>query len=169
MKEEIIGLVETLELTPHPEGGYYRETYRSSESIPSHLLENPYQGDRNVCTCIYFLLTSDSFSAFHKIQQDEIWHFYKGAPIELHQISPNGQYTKSLVGNDMIAGHRPQLVVPGGNWFAAAIPELDSYALVGCTVAPGFDFQDFELADREKLIAEFPEHAEIIKKYTRNS
>ena len=110
MKEEIKGLVETLELVPHPEGGYYRETYRSRASIPSHLLENQYQGDRNVCTCIYFLLTSDSFSAFHRIQQDEIWHFYKGAPIELHQISPTGQYTKSLVGNNMAGSARRKLV-----------------------------------------------------------
>ena len=168
MKEEIKGLVETLELVPHPEGGYYRETYRSSDSIPSHLLENQYQGDRNVCTCIYFLLTSDSFSAFHKIQQDEIWHFYKGAPIELHQISPTGLYTKNLIGNNMAAGHTPQLVVPGGNWFAAAISAPGSYALVGCTVAPGFDFQDFILADREALLLAFPEHIDIIKRYTRS-
>ena len=168
MNEVIKRLVETLELVPHPEGGFFRETYRSSGTILKDLLGEQYKGDRNFCTCIYFLLTSDSFSAFHKIRQDEIWHFYQGAPIELHQIAPSGHYSKSVVGNNITAGHMPQLVVPGGNWFAAGIPEPYSYALVGCTVAPGFDFQDFILADRNTLIAQFPEHSEIIKSYTRS-
>ncbi len=167
MKEEIDSIIQELNLVPHPEGGYFRETYRSSDSIPSHLLENQNQGDRNVCTCIYFLLTSSSFSAFHRIQQDEIWHFYKGAAIELHQISPSGHYSKNSIGNNIAEGETPQLVVPGGNWFAAAVPKPDSYALVGCTVAPGFDFQDFILARRNVLITEFPEHTEVIRKYTR--
>ena len=168
MKEDIERLVQELNLAPHPEGGFFSETYRSGGAIPQEVLGEQYQGDRNFCTGIYFLLTSDSFSAFHKIKQDEIWHFYKGSSIELHQISPSGQYFKSMVGNNITAGHVPQLVVPGGNWFAAAITEPDRYALVGCTVAPGFDFQDFVLADRDTLITEFPQHQDIISKFTRS-
>ena len=165
--EEINTLVQKLNLIPHPEGGFYSETYRSKGTIPQNVIDEQYKGGRNFSTCIYFLLTSASFSAFHRIRQDEIWHFYMGSPIELHQITPSGQYHKNSIGNNIAEGQTPQLVVPGGNWFAAAVPEPDSYALVGCTVAPGFDFQDFILAKRDVLITDFPEHAEMIRKYTR--
>jgi hypothetical protein len=127
-----------------------------------------YSGSRNYATSIYFLLTSGSFSAFHKIHQDEQWHFYKGSGIELHMISPGGVHSVKSIGNDMFNGQVPQYTVPGGHWFAAEVPEKDSYALVGCTVSPGFDFADFTLPSRAELIAEFPQHSTIITQLTHS-
>lgn len=164
-KEE---LIKKLELLPHPEGGYYKETYRSKELINEVHLPDSYQGNRNVSTCIYFLITSDNFSAFHRINQEEIWHFYLGAPILLHTISEEGTYQKFTIGNDFNKGQTPQLIVPGGDWFAAEIVEKEGFALVGCTVAPGFDFTDFELAKQSQLIEKFPQHQKIISRFTRS-
>ena len=156
-------LIEQLQLSAHPEGGYFKETYRSSVLINYEKAKE----QRNYATCIYFLLTSSTFSAFHKIRQDEIWHFYKGSPVLLHIISPEGIHTKVIIGNDIEAGQIPQYVVPGGHWFAAKSKESDTYSLVGCTVAPGFDFKDFELADRANLVSLFPVHKELIETFTR--
>lgn len=166
--ERIKELIKKLDLQPHPEGGYFKETYRSSEEISHSELSDNYSGNRNVSTCIYFLLTSDMFSAFHKINQDEIWHFYEGSPIELHTISEDGHHSKYIIGGDFSSGQTPQLVVRGGNYFAARILEKDSYALVGCTVAPGFDFDDFVLPSFEELRAKFPEHEQLIKNFTHS-
>lgn len=164
---EIEQLIERLELEPHPEGGYFKETYRSAEVITSDSLSNNYKGSRNCSTCIYFLLTPEMFSSFHKIHQDEVWHFYQGSPIELHIISESGSHESHIIGNDLSKGETPQLVVPGNHWFASKVIDPDSYSLVGCTVSPGFDFQDFTLADRKNLILKFPEHMELIKAFTR--
>ncbi len=161
--EEIIN---SLDLTAHPEGGYYKETYRSVGNINSDSLDESYQGKRSYSTCIYFLLTSDDFSAFHKIKQDEIWHFHEGSPIQLHTISEKGKHHKYTIGNDFINGETPQLVVPGNHWFAASVTEENSYALVSCTVSPGFDFSDFILPTREELNEKFPQHEKLITEYT---
>lgn len=150
-KEE---LIRKLKLTPHPEGGYFKETYRSKDKING--LPNIYAGERNYSTCIYFLLTSDSFSAFHRIKQDEVWHFYLGAPITIHMISEDGNYSEVTVGTNILNGELPQFVVPGGYWFGASVKEKQAYSLVGCTVSPGFDFQDFELPTRAWLLAKYP-------------
>jgi predicted cupin superfamily sugar epimerase len=112
-------------------------------------------------------LTSDAFSAFHRIRQDEIWHFYDGSPIALHTIKQDGVYTKTIIGRDFDLGQVPQFVVPGGSWFAAMVINPDDYSLIGCTVSPGFDFRDFELPSRNDLISKFPQHKEIISKLTR--
>lgn len=160
-------LIRILELEPHPEGGFYKQTYRSTGSISQEALPKSYSGSRNFSTCIYFLLTSGNFSAFHRIHQDEIWHFYEGSTLSLHTISPEGNHKRHLVGNNLLAGEHPQVVVPGGHWFAAEITNRDAYALVGCTVAPGFDFQDFELAERDQLAARFPAHRGLILRLTR--
>ena len=159
-------LIKTLGLKQHPEGGYFLETYRSSGIINPNNLMPSYSGKRNYSTCIYFLLPSDSFSAFHRIKQDEIWHFYKGSPIRLHTISEAGKHESFLIGNNFNDGERPQLVVNGGLWFAAEVIEPNHYALVGCTVSPGFSFEDFELPDREELIAKFPQHKELVTRLT---
>lgn len=164
--DEIYFLVNQLGLIPHPEGGYYKETYRSTNVIPKAALEG-FSGDRNFCTSIYFLLTSDNFSAFHRIKQDEIWHFYKGASLLVHVIYPDGEYVCHEVGMDLENGQLPQLTVPAGCWFASSVKEKESYCFVGCTVAPGFDFDDFELALRSDLVAEFPQHSKIITELTR--
>lgn len=163
----IAQLIEQFSLLPHPEGGYFRENYRSSGEIKSTSLDSNYKGSRNYSTAIYFLLSSDTFSAFHKINQDEIWHFYEGSPIRLFTISEKGELAEHLIGSDFNKGQLPQLVVPGNHWFAAEILDPNSYAFVGCTVAPGFDFADFELADRKLLSEEFPQHSGLIHRLTR--
>lgn len=160
-------LIEKLDLQPHPEGGFFKEMYRSKGEINVDGLSTEFMGRRSFSTCIYFLLTSDTFSAFHKINQDEIWHFYMGSPIQLHTISPGGIHEEHIIGNDIKNLQQPQLVVPKEHWFAASVMDKNSYALVGCTVAPGFDFQDFVLGNRQALEAEFPEHISVIEKYTR--
>ncbi len=159
-------IIQKLELQPHPEGGYFKETYRSAGEI-NHL-PSKYKGKRNHSTCIYFLLTSAYFSAFHRINQDEIWHFYDGSPINLHMISEDGSYSKVIIGRDFDAGFHLQYVVPGGTWFAANVINPAEYSLVGCTVAPGFDFKDFELLDRKSLLTKFPQHLDIILQLTKN-
>ncbi len=161
-------LVEHLEMLPHPEGGFYKEVYRSKQTISKNALENNFSGDRSYCTSIYFLLTSDNFSGFHRIKQDEIWNFYKGSPLLVHVIDKDGIYTCHEVGMDIENKSFPQLVVPGGSWFASSVKNKDDYSFVGCTVAPGFDFEDFELANRADLTAEYPQHKEIITQLTRS-
>lgn len=161
-------IINKFELTEHPEGGFYKETYRSNGIIKNENLTDAFVGDRNYSTSIYFLLTSEKFSAFHKINQDEIWHFYKGTTLKLHVISPDGDYSFVLVGNDIENDEQPQFVVPATYWFAAEVIKENSYAFTGCTVAPGFDFNDFVLLKREELITLFPQHTEIITKLTHN-
>ena len=160
-------LISTLKLEPHPEGGFFRETYRCKNEIPMEHLVGNYSGNRDLSTCIYFLLASDNFSAFHRIKQDEIWHFYHGSPVRLHMISAEGVYSSHLIGVDLPGGQMPQFVVEGGNWFAAEVDQKDSYSLIGCTVSPGFHYDDFQLASKNDLTRMFPEHKEVIKRLTR--
>lgn len=161
-------LIKHFKLEKHPEGGYFREIYRSDGIIPSENLCNKFIGDRNFATSIYFLLTSDSFSAFHKINQDEIWHFYSGSTLKIHLISPEGEYSFVLIGNDFKNGEVPQFTVPAQHYFAAEVLIEDSFAFVGCSVSPGFDFRDFTLPSYKKLVAEFPKHEIIIKRLTHH-
>ena len=167
MKDEIKQLVKSLALLPHPEGGFYKEVYRSNQVIAQEVLPDDFSGDRSYCTSIYFVLTSDNFSAFHRIKQDEIWHFYGGSCLSVHVIDASGAYTEHKLGMNLTQGERPQLVVPGGCWFASSVPAKNSYAFVGCTVAPGFEFDDFELAERTVLQKAYPKYSEIIHKLTR--
>jgi predicted cupin superfamily sugar epimerase len=156
-----------LELKEHPEGGYFKETYRSPGLIDRQALSPDFSGDRNYSTAIYFLLTSENFSAFHRIRQDEIWHFYEGAPIRLHVLRKNGTYREVILGNDLNERQYYQYVVQAGDWFASEVSEPESYSLAGCTVAPGFDFDDFEMASREELAASYPFATELISRLTR--
>lgn len=166
MTKLIEKIISKLALEPHPEGGYFKETYRSIGEINEESLGAVYKGKRNYATCIYFLLTSDNFSALHRIKQDEIWHFYDGSPIKLHVISALGIHTVTIIGRDIHQGETPQFVVPGGCWFAAEVLHKNTYSLVGCTVSPGFSFEDFELKTRKELICLFPDKEEIISKLT---
>ena len=167
MGNKLDHIIQSLCLQPHPEGGFFRETYRSSGVINPDSLKPGYQGERNYSTCIYFLLTSEVFSAFHRIRQDEIWHFYDGSPIALYLITEDGTCTKTVIGRDIDRGEVPQFVVPSGSWFAAMVINRDDFSLIGCTVAPGFDFRDFELPARNWLISRFPQHQQIITQLTR--
>lgn len=148
--------INTLKLLPHPEGGYYKETYRSEEIVD---LE---RGKRNCSTSIYFLLEEGNFSAFHKIKSDELWHFYAGDTLEVIEITKDGKLKITELGPDNF-----QYCVPAGNWFGSRVTKGGKFSLVGCTVAPGFDFADFEMAERENLMKEFPLHEQLIKELTR--
>lgn len=159
--------VQKLAMLPHPEGGYFREVYRSDDSIGQDALPDRYAGPRSCATSIYFLIESENFSAFHRIQSDEIWHFYTGSTITMHIIHPDGKLATHLIGPNPDRDEVFQLVIPHSCWFAASVDEPGAYALVGCGVAPGFDFVDFELGTAAELTADFPQHAEVIGRYTR--
>ncbi|GAA4446344.1 hypothetical protein GCM10023189_01360 [Nibrella saemangeumensis] len=150
-------------MLPHPEGGYFAETYRSAETISQHALPGRFTGDRNFGTAIYFLLESRHYSTLHRIQADEIWHFYTGGPLEVFVINPAGELSVIRLGYNPDQGEVFQAVVPAGCWFGAKPATGTEYALVGCTVAPGFDFADFELAQRDVLLSQFPQHHAIIE------
>ena len=142
-------------LRPHPEGGFYRETYRSGGRTAR---------GRRYSTAIYFLLPAGARSRLHRLKSDELWHFYLGGPLTVAQIHPGGRVERTVLGPDAAAGQTQQLVVPAGVWFGAYPEPGTSYSFVGCTVAPGFDFEDFEIADAAALLAEFPGAAALIKK-----
>lgn len=158
--------INKLELLPHPEGGFYKETYRCTESINKENLPNRFGGDRNFSTSIYYLLSEENISALHKIKQDELWHFHYGSSLTIHMISPNGEYSQQKLGLDIDREETPQVIVPAGYYFAAEVNDKSSYVLSGCTVAPGFDFSDFEMPKRNELLSRFPQHKEIIAKLT---
>jgi uncharacterized protein len=161
-------LIRRLELSRHPEGGWYRETYRSAETIRSHCLPERFGGDRPCCTAIHFLLEQGDISALHRIKSDELWHFHAGAPLAIHVITSDGRYSLLHLGPDLTAGQAFQAVVPAGCWFGAEISGPGAFCLVGCTVAPGFDFADFELGDANELQATYPGLADIIERMTRS-
>lgn len=158
--------VRTLNMQPHPEGGYFAETYRSVETIPQAALPGRFGGARSFGTAIYFLLESHHISALHRISSDEVWHFYDGGTLEIFVISPAGVLTVIRLGRHLDQGDVLQAVVLAGSWFGSKPKPGTDFALVGCTVAPGFDFADFEMADRATLLAEFPQHRAVIEALT---
>lgn len=155
-------VVRLLGLQPHPEGGFYRETFRA----PALVGTRDDRGERAASTAIYFLLPADTFSAFHRVRSDEVWHHYDGDPVDLHTFDATGLHTVTRLGRQWDSEERPQSVVPAGMW-QAAVPVGRAWALCGCTVAPGFDFADFEMPTREALVAQFPHHRALIQRLTR--
>jgi hypothetical protein len=155
--------IDRLGLEKHPEGGYFKETYRSEIelNLPG------YGGPRNASTAIYYLLDGQQFSAFHRIKSDEVWHFYAGSPLILYVIDDAGNLHENKLGNNPDRGEALQTVVKAYCWFAASVSEPDSFSLVGCTVSPGFDFRDLEMGRRADLIRQYPQHSDIIGRYTR--
>jgi predicted cupin superfamily sugar epimerase len=154
-------------LLPHPEGGFYKRTYAADQVISKDCLGDEFVGERLISTAIYYLLTPGTFSAFHRIKSDELWHFYKGTSLYIHVIHPTGNYEILKLGDNLLNGESFQHLVKAGSWFASVPSKPHGYTFVGCTVSPGFDFNDFELADREMLSSAFPQHELIIKKFTR--
>jgi len=148
---------------PHPEGGFFKEVYRSHERIAEDALPERFGGGRVFSTAIYFLLTAGEFSRLHRIRQDEVWHFYDGDSLLLHRIRPDGEHVKHLVGR--LGDALPLAVVPAGDYFGAEVSG-DGYSLVGCTVAPGFEFDDFEMPSRDEIYTQFRQHAELIQRLT---
>lgn len=157
-------LVSNLRLEPHPEGGFFRETYRAKGQIHGPSLPKGIDTPCNYSTAIYYLLRSGDFSRFHRLKCDEIFHFYAGGTLLLYEIFPDGSLSTTKIGNNFVAKETPQHVIQAGNWFAAEPAPNSQYSLIGCTVAPGFDFAHFELAEAEKLAKEFPLHQELISR-----
>lgn len=158
--------IEKLSMEGHPEGGFFKETYKSSESFGHDGLPERFSGKRTFSTGIYFLLKKGDFSAFHKIKSDEMWHFYEGHPLEICCIDSDGVLNFIKLGRDFEKGEVFQAVVPANCWFGSYLPENSDYVLVGCTVSPGFDFEDFEMADRADLLQLYPDYSDIILKLT---
>jgi predicted cupin superfamily sugar epimerase len=168
MENTIKQWVDKLQLLPHPEGGFYKENYRSTETLEPGCIPERFPGSRSMSTAIYFLITAGNFSAFHRIKSDECWHFYTGDLLWVHLINDaTGDYALIELGNDLAGTSVFQAVVPAGFWFASETKAGGSFSLVGCTVAPGFDFADFELAECAQLIAQFPAHTTLIQRLTR--
>ncbi|KAG5189350.1 RmlC-like cupin domain-containing protein [Tribonema minus] len=179
-------LKEHLDLQPHPEGGLFKEVWRATEDIPQQSLPAAagYDGPRCLSTHIYYMVTGKSFSAWHRIKQDELWHYYTGSggPLHVHMIdSKTGAYSVNKLGLNLAAGERPFFVVRGGDYFSSCLPDEtvaaaaaagatpveELYVLAGCTVAPGFDMADFELPSRARMLELFPQHESIIRRLTR--
>ncbi|HDL64893.1 MAG TPA: cupin domain-containing protein [Proteobacteria bacterium] len=158
--------IEKLSLSPHPEGGYFNETFAASDIINTDNLARDYKGPRKAYTSIYFLLRSGQISRFHRLKSDELWNYHSGSPVTISIIDPGGNYHEKKLGTDPENFESFQVIIKAGCWFGATIDESDSYSLVGCFVSPGFEFIDFELAEREELIKKYPEHHSIIKKLT---
>lgn len=158
--------IKELELLAHPEGGWYRESYRSDYAIPGDALPPGFEGERNASTAIFYLLEAGQCSHLHRIRSDEMWHFYAGEGLEVDYILPDGSLHRIELGPDIAKGQVFQAVVPAGAWFGARPLRGSRFALSGCTVSPGFDFADFELAKRSKLLAAFPQHRHVIEDLT---
>jgi predicted cupin superfamily sugar epimerase len=159
--------IEKLQLAKHAEGGYFSEVYRSSLTVNKVNLPDPFHGNRNFSTSIYFLLEGEQFSAFHRIASDELWHFYAGDSLIIFEVEQDGNLIEHKLGNNPENGESFQIVIKAGNWFGSRVGNGNGYSLVGCTVSPGFDFEDFELAERKLLIEQFPQHKDLIRNLTR--
>ncbi len=160
-------LITHFHLHPHPEGGWYAQSYRSTESIPAAALPERFSGDRLFSTAIYFLLEPGNFSAFHRIKSDECWHFYSGDPLEIFILHTDGSLQVVTLGPSIDKGQHFQFVVPANCWFASRPAAGSRYCFVGCTVSPGFDFADFEMANASELSKEYPLHHAIIETLCR--
>lgn len=157
--ERVKQLIEQLNLRPHPEGGYYGETYRSELRISTD------NGECNLMTSIYFLLTSDNVSKFHSIAGQEIWYHHEGSPLTVHVLTESG-YQRLKVGPEGLEGNRPQVLVPEGSIFGSTVDAEDAYCLVSCAVAPGFDFADFRMYSAKELLEKWPAYEEVIRRLT---
>jgi uncharacterized protein len=157
--------IRALGLAPHPEGGHYRETYRATTTVTPP----GFPGPRAASTAIYFLLQAGEISVLHRLRADELWHFHVGVPLQVVELTQAGGLREHRLGLDLGAGEQPQVVIPGGSWFGARVAEANGFALVGCTVAPGFDFADFELGAPGRLKARYPELASTIEAFTRHA
>ena len=161
-------IIRFFRMKPLPgEGGYYVETYHASEKINEAALPARYTSERNFSTAVLYLLTPDKFSALHRLRSDEIFHFYLGDPVTMLQLHPNGSSEVITLGQDIMNGQRVQVTVPNNSWQGCFLNERGKFALMSCTVAPGFEFADFELAHKEELLEQYPGQHDLILKLTR--
>ncbi|ACA42109.1 cupin domain-containing protein [Lysinibacillus sphaericus] len=158
MKYSAPYFIKQLNLAEHPEGGYYISSFRAEENIAVRDVQRP------IYTSIYFLLRSQDISHLHRLQSDELWYYHAGSPLTVHMIFPDGTYEAKKLGLNLEAGEIPQIAVPKNTIFGSSVEEVDTFSLVGCMVAPGFDFEDFELFTQEELLADYPQHEAVIRK-----
>jgi predicted cupin superfamily sugar epimerase len=162
-------IIDFFGMQPLPgEGGYYIETYRATEKIAQGTLPQRYSGDRNFSTAILYLLTADTFSSLHRVKSDEIFHFYMGTAVTMLQLAPDGSDKVVTLGSDIFAGQQVQVTVPAGSWQGCCLSQAGRFALMGTTVSPGFEFADFETADREQILKQYPMQRDLIIKLTRS-
>lgn len=157
-----------LRLSPHPEGGHFIQTYKAADHIPGQCLPPRYHAPRSAGTAVYYLLEPWTFSEMHRLKSDEIFHFYLGDPVEMLQLRPDGTAKTFIIGTELAKGMVPQLVVPQGVWQGSRLLAGGRFALLGCTVSPGFEFADYESGYREHLTRAFPSHRELIEALTRH-
>jgi len=158
----------SLHLEQHPmEGGYFVETYRSDQQIAKDSLPSYYKGPRALATAIYYLLTPDSFSALHRLQADEIFHHYIGDPVNMLQLWPDGSGRVVMLGHDILNGMRPQVIVPKGVWQGAKLSPEGKFALLGTTMSPGFNYNDYETGSKDILVTSYPEFRDLIIALTK--
>jgi predicted cupin superfamily sugar epimerase len=163
-------IIHRLNLQPHPrEGGFFRETYRSADQFSANALPARYGAARSAGTAIYYLLKPGTFSALHRLKTDEIFHFYAGGPVRMLQLFSNGRGQEFVLGSDVLAGQQPQVVVPAGVWQGSLLEPGSEFALLGCTVAPGFEYTDYEHGQRLALLEQYPAHASLIGRLTHPS
>jgi uncharacterized protein len=160
--------IRALNLVPHPEGGHFVETYRAADRLPADILGGRYGSPRSCSTAIYFLLRGPEVSVLHRLRSDEVWHFHAGSGARITTITPDGTLGEVRIGPDPDLGQALQVTVPAGTWFGATVDDPSSFILVGCTVSPGFSFEDFELGKREALLAAYPAHRAVIERLTRD-
>lgn len=161
--EEIIRVLDLKQLPG--EGGFYRETWRSAHSLPPSVLPEGYYNDHVLDTCIFYLITPETFSEMHKLPGPEIWHFYLGDPAEQIRISPDGEITETVLGQDITQNHQLQAVVPANTWQGTRLAADGKFALFGTTMSPGFEFSDYMPGNREELLHKYPHQKTIIQKY----
>ncbi len=167
MNQKAAYYISKLNLIPHPEGGYFREVYRSEEKLNQESLPKRYNSERSISTSIYFLMEGDQVSTFHRIKSDETWHFYDGSGVKIYILANDGQISEILLGKNLEEMEFHQVTIKRNSWFGAEVLDKSSYALLGCTVAPGFDYDDFEIGNRNILLSLYPRHEKIIRKLTR--
>ncbi|MFN5478487.1 MAG: cupin domain-containing protein [Chitinophagaceae bacterium] len=161
----IASLIEKYKLLPHPEGGFYSRSYTSEKRLDPTCLGKEFSGVRPLATAIYFLIPEGKFSAFHRLKNDEVWHFYKGDPVRIHTISDGGVYADFVIGDDLRNDSAFQYLVPAGTWMSAELVSAQfGFGFVGCTVAPGFDFEDLEMGEKDNLIQRFPEYRDLLNR-----
>jgi uncharacterized protein len=162
-------IVNALKMMPHPvEGGYFAETYRAAETVPQTVIGRAYPGARSLSTAIYYMLTPGTISAMHRVRGDEMFHFYLGDPVEMLQLDSDGTGEVVVLGQDILSGMTLQHVVPGGVWQGSRLLEGGKFALMGTTMAPGFEYEDYETGKRDELIAKYPAFADLIRARMKN-
>ena len=154
--------VSKLGLTPHREGGYYKETFQSTEMTSDQELTVNFEGKRKLYTSIYFLLTSKDISHFHRLKSDELWYYHAGSSLTIHIIDETGDYKEIRLGLDLDKGEVPQALVPKNSIFGSSVMDEDTFSLVGCMVSPGFEYKDFELFTQDELLLNYPQHKDVI-------